>query len=291
MLIRTTGTLDKVHLLALRAAGRTGHIGLSANVIRQLFPASGEVEVTFRSGGCLRIPLDDAYWSRVLIGWQHEPEVRSAIELAQLHQPSAILLDAGANIGYWGAWFAGKIPVIAIEAVPPTYRTLCESADRNGFLALHYAVWRASAQELRISWANKGDPGASVTHRHGQNSAMVSTITLDDVYAMHGEGRPPIIKLDVEGAEIAAIDGATSIVDQALWLYEDHGTEVSERLWAEGLVTGHMSHGRLSRFRSLDGLEQVKSAAASDRAARPRGVRAYNFVALNPRGPFSSIIR
>jgi FkbM family methyltransferase len=290
MLVRASGPLDKIHLLALRVAGRTGHIKRSATIIRQIFRSSGDVEVTFQPGGHLRIALSDIYWSRILAGWEHEPEVRSVIELARLHQPDAVLLDAGANIGYWGARFAGKVPVIAIEAAPPTYQALRETADRNGFLALNYAVWRESGQELRVTWGFSADPGASVTHKRGDHYASVPTITIDDLYTAHGEGRPLIIKLDVEGAEVAAIDGAAQIANLALWLYEDHGTSVTRRLWDAGLATAHMAHGHVAVFRDLRELEAIKSAAAADRTARPRGVRAYNFVALDPGGPFSSIV-
>lgn len=246
--------------------------------------------MTFDLGGHLRISLSDVYWSRVIVGWEHEPEVRSVIDLAHLCQPGAILLDAGANIGYWGARFARHLQVIAIEAVPPTYQALRETADRNGFLALNYALWRESGHELRVTWGYSADPGASVTHEHGNQAAVVPTITIDDLYATYGGGRPLIIKLDVEGAEVAAIDGAIGVVDQALWIYEDHGTMVTERLWDAGLATAHMANGRLSLFRGLDALEAIKAAAATDRTARPRGVRAYNFVALNPDGPFSSLV-
>jgi FkbM family methyltransferase len=289
MIVRPSGPAARLHLFALRSASKAGHIRTAARILRRLFPSSDDVEVTFESGGALRIPLADVYWSRIVVGWEHEPEVRTTIDLAKTHQAGAILLDAGANIGYWGAWFAGKLPVIAVEAVPATYRTLRDSAMRNGFIALNYAIWRESGTQLRVSWETNRKARASVIYEYGAQSTNVPTITIDDVYSTHGQGRPLIVKLDVEGAEIAAIDGASHVLDRALWLYEDHGTGVTERLWNAGLATARMSHGSLSTFDDLVELEAIKAATASDRAARPRGVRAYNFVAFSPRGPFSSM--
>jgi len=58
----------------------------------------------------------------------------------------------------------------------------------------------------------------------GKNSAVVVTTTIDDLYQKSGLG-PVVVKLDVEGAESAALRGATRALRSALFIYEDHGAD------------------------------------------------------------------
>lgn len=290
IVVRPDSVRGRAHLSMLRLASKAGHIRTSAAVLRELFRGSGGADVTIGDGGAIRVRMSDVYWSRVLVGWEHEPEVRSAIEVAVRLQPAAVLIDAGANIGYWGAVFARRMPVIAVEAVPPTFELLTETAKRNGFIALNNAIWSESGDLVSVRWSEPADPGASVVDGARINSSLVRTISLDDVWDTHAESRPAVVKLDVEGAEIAAIKGAAAILKQTLWLYEDHGSDVSQRFWDAGLTTGHMRAGQLTGFRDLPGLDEVKRAAARDPGALPRGVRPYNFVALDPEGPFKAML-
>jgi FkbM family methyltransferase len=285
MHVETRGAVAAAHLLALRAAARTGHIRRAAIALGRVFPPSPDAVVHLDGGGTLVVPLRDPYWARILVGWQHEPEVRRALDAAVAAVPDAVLFDCGANLGFWAAHYAAKLPVVAVEAVGPTYERLAATAERNGFEALHRAVWDQSGLPLTIRWAGANDPGASVTEQAGTRSATVTSVTLDDLYdatAAQQGPRPPIVKLDVEGAELQAIDGAARMRGRALWVYEDHGRDrthkVTARLLQLGFEVWHVG-ARATRVTGLDQLDALKTDPT----------QGYNLLALRGDGPWAAL--
>jgi len=157
MNIQTFGRVSAVHLWMLRAAARTGHIRLPALAVGRIFPHGSDVLIRFDEGGVLAVSLHDSYWARILVGWEHEPDVRWVLDSALAYRPDAVLFDCGANIGYWAARYAARVPVIAVEAVQPTYLRLVGNASRNGFQTIHAAVWDESGRPLTVQWNAAGE--------------------------------------------------------------------------------------------------------------------------------------
>jgi FkbM family methyltransferase len=285
MRVETSGPVAAVHLWALRMAARTGHIRRAAIAMRRIFPQSPDALVHFEGGGTLAVPLKDHYWASILVGWEYEPEVQKTIDAAIAHCPDAVLFDCGANIGYWAVRYAARIPVIAIEAVAPTYERLSAAASRNGFQALHAAIWDKSGQSLTVHWHAPADAGGSVTEAHGSNSGSVMSVTLDELH--HADpsiaGRIPIVKLDVEGAELQAIDGARELRHRALWVYEDHAREPTHKVTAQFLDLGfdvfYAGGATPQQITSVRQLDAIKIEVA----------HGYNFVARSADGPCATM--
>ncbi len=145
-------------------------------------------------------------------------------------RPGSLVIDGGAHIGLFSivacAALAGTGLVIAIEADPYNYRALEINLRRRGCTrarAIRAAVWREpGAQDFFVS---RGTIGSSLAVRPeiGKVKAIrTPTVSLDDVT----RDLPPsslVVKLDLEGAEIEALQGMQRLLalsQQAVLLVE-----------------------------------------------------------------------
>lgn len=178
-------------------------------------------------------PLDDTYWTALLLpGREYEVEVRET--LGRVLSPGTVLLDCGANLGYWSCFataFISSRDIVAVEPFPRTFDQLLSNAQLNGGFQCVSAAVRES-DGLRV-WLS-GNDGASKSTRDaadepGGSGAWARTITLDTLYRDHvrPDSRRVVLKLDIEGAEIAALEGGAQILKRELLIiYEDHGSDL-----------------------------------------------------------------
>jgi FkbM family methyltransferase len=128
--------------------------------------------------------------------------------------PGSLVIDGGAHIGLFSlvacATLTGEGFVIAIEADPYNFRALELNLRRSGcgqVQAFRAAVWREPGE--RDFFVNRGTTGSSLIIRPNLGSVeaiRTPTVSLDDVT----RDRPPsplVVKLDLEGAEIEALQG------------------------------------------------------------------------------------
>ncbi|MFI5367349.1 MAG: FkbM family methyltransferase, partial [Candidatus Binatia bacterium] len=136
----------------------------------------------------------------------------------QLLRPGMIVLDIGANIGYFTLVFARQVGptgrVYAFEPEPDNFGLLQRNVARNGYAnvtAVQAAVGQhAARQRLYKSADNLGD------HRLGHGAAgrdwvEVPVVALDDFFA-GSELRIDFIKMDIQGAELTALRGMRRLV-------------------------------------------------------------------------------
>ena len=177
--------------------------------------------VPLPGGQRLTFPAYDAYWCRHLYaGKPYEPDVERIFR--QLGK-GRTLVDCGANIGYWSVRHPefGFTSSIAIEANPDLVRFL---RINYGGPIHHAAVHSRSGDTLHF--AGNGALG------HVANEGIaVRTMALGDL-AIDG---PALVKLDIEGSEIPAIEGLGDL--DATLVYEDfprHGMKVTRYLLGRG---------------------------------------------------------
>ena len=177
--------------------------------------------VTLPGGQRISFPAYDGYWCRYLYaGKPYEPDVERIFrELGK----GRLLVDCGANIGYWSVRHKefGFTNSIAIEANPKLVRFL-----RMNFSGpIHHKAVHARSGET-LHFAGDGAVG------HVADAGIpVETIALRDL-AIDG---PALVKLDVEGAEIATIDGLGDL--DCILVYEDfprQGMKVTRYLLERG---------------------------------------------------------
>jgi FkbM family methyltransferase len=177
--------------------------------------------VTLPAGQTISFPAYDEYWARhFYAGVPFEPDVE---QIFRRFAKGRVLIDCGANIGYWSVrakelGFAGAIAIEANEALIPILRR-----NHQGSV-IHAAVYSKSGETLFLK-------GEGVAAALGSDGKPVKTLALADLRA----DRPAIVKLDVEGAEIEAIKGAGNL--DATFVYEDwpkSGMPVTDYLLRNG---------------------------------------------------------
>lgn len=229
----------------------------------------------------LSFPGFDRYWMRVFFrGDSYEPELYHWFR--RIARPGDFaLIDGGANIGFWSALLTsaefGIARAVAVEASPTTYAELCRTAALcGGRFATEHRALTAAPGPVRF------EQGVAHASRHiaADGAATTRTVdvegtTVDALVARYGfDPAFLVVKLDVEGAELASITGGAAALDGgAIFLYEDHGKDPRSELTGQLLALGADCW-----FIADDGaMVAVDSAAAASRfKLDPR--RGYNFV-------------
>ena len=227
-----------VRLLVLAAHPIKGRgVRRATRAFSRLFDDRNAVVVGISKRGRVVVPLADSYWINLLNPrFVYEPEVEHY--LRRTLTPSSYFIDCGANIGYWPLRL-GELAyeVVAVEANPATVRRLernLELSDFTHIQVVNAAVWNTDGDTLELLSTPSHHANASVAHGPAQEiaaatSTAVTTTTLDSLIARWcpDEGRELVVKLDIEGAEVAALDGARSVLAarHATVIFEDHGSD------------------------------------------------------------------
>jgi FkbM family methyltransferase len=126
-----------------------------------------------------------------------------------------IVIDAGSCYGDTALYFSTRVgpagKVVGFEFIPDNLEILHENLGLNPKYAsnieiIERPVWETSDKTLYV--LNNG-PGSQVSERpfaHG--AAEVKTISIDDAVRDRNLPRVDFIKMDIEGAELAALKGA-----------------------------------------------------------------------------------
>lgn len=160
---------------------------------------------TLPSGETISFPACDPYWCRYLYaGVPYEPDVEAILKR---YAPGRVLIDCGANIGYWSvrARGLGFRNAIAIEANAGHIALL----RRNYAGRVIHAAVHARSEEM-LAFDGDGATGAV-----GPDGQPVPSLALADLDIIG----PCLVKLDIEGVEIPAIEGAAGL--DAIFVYED----------------------------------------------------------------------
>ncbi len=222
--------------------------------------------VTHVYGGVeLRIALEDPLGE----GWyDHDWAVLPEIGFLapRFLRPGARVFDVGAHQGIVALMLAdavgGQGSVVAVEAVSHNARVArrnCELNRAANVEVVNAAVASASGVAFVPTELN-----AHVGHEAGPGLARVPAVTIDELADRHGA--PDVVLLDVEGAELAALRGATRTLREprCSWLVEVHvgqgledagGTtdEVLDELRKTGgVLYGAPGEGSASDFKPLD---------------------------------------
>jgi FkbM family methyltransferase len=178
-----------------------------------------------------------------------EPEVQRALQ--EFVEPGQVVYDVGANIGFFTLLLARLVGpggrVFAFEPMPENAVALRHNVALNG-LANVTVVQKAVSSEsgtaqLLLSphsaFHSLDLEGASKRDVLGPKSGEISveTITLDEFVAEDPVRVPDLIKLDVEGAEVIALEGMRRVLESAqpLLLCELHGTHDGYRDFVDSM--------------------------------------------------------
>ena len=184
------------------------------------------------TGALLSLPMRVDYTILLSSTWEDvEREFVSTLDLEE----EGVVIDVGANIGIYAVMLARdhpKLEVIAIEASPEIFDRLginCRLNNLSNVTLINAAVSNQdnSAVELyerdSMSTISKDfllefgisekkemgtDRGSSIAKR------KIKTRTLDSIIESMGVDKIALLKLDIEGAEMLALEGAAKALSQ-----------------------------------------------------------------------------
>lgn len=134
--------------------------------------------------------------------------------LAAHLRPGGVFYDLGANVGYFtlmGARLVGPAGhVRAYEPLPHNAQLLQANIDRNGLTHV-VAVDAAVAGEDGVATLREGPTGQDGAL--GADGTIHVRVVSLDAEVERGAPPPTLVKLDIEGAELAALQGASITLD------------------------------------------------------------------------------
>ncbi|MFN8124733.1 MAG: FkbM family methyltransferase [Thermoleophilia bacterium] len=135
--------------------------------------------------------------------------------LGRLLRPGDVVLDAGAHIGIISMAIASAVPgvrVHAMEAFPGTADRLEANLAANG-LADRVTVHRAGIAPVSGPLRFASNAGFSAgAHAGADGDVEVPGVTLDDWADAAGIDRLDLLKADVEGSELALLEGGSRTI-------------------------------------------------------------------------------
>jgi FkbM family methyltransferase len=156
----------------------------------------------------------------ILASGTWEPHVTSVFKKELNKKTDAVLLDIGANMG-WFTLMAAGLPqcakVIALEPNWGNLQLLYKSLLRNDFCNVTVYPYAATeARSLVQLTSSSGDTGTGFTspviNETNLDVTIVQGVKLDDL--LSGEPRIDIIKMDIDGNEPCAIAGMLEVIEK-----------------------------------------------------------------------------
>jgi FkbM family methyltransferase len=212
------------------------------------------------------LPLSHAHLGSIAFG-----NLETAVQEAMVRHlgPGGVFYDIGANLGFFsllGAHLVGldQGRVYAFEAAPDNAGAIRANAELNtipNVTVIDKAVSsRSGTGRLQIvddqSWSKLEEYGE---HPNTERTIDVELVAIDDLLRTGQLAPPTVVKIDVEGAEIAVLEGMRETLarHQPAVICELHGThrEFSET----------MSSVRY-RLINLEGPQPIDEAGASAHA-------------------------
>jgi FkbM family methyltransferase len=160
--------------------------------------------------------------------WKREQYVKDHLIMNQ----SEVFVDVGANVGSHSLRIARDyadigVRVIAIEAEPEAYKALVQNIKRNNLTnidAIKIAVsdhkglavlYERSYDGVRVgtrlhSILKRGEDDGNFSLQN-EKPLQIECDNLDNIISSH---RADVMKIDIEGAEILALEGATNVLKQ-----------------------------------------------------------------------------
>ncbi len=234
-LIAADRTPDRVKELIGRASAR------SQIVRRMLAIAHGDLrheDVTIPVGAAAGLRFNSADSVCGYTQGTNEPAVQEV--LARELSSGKVAYDIGANIGFFTIIAAREVGpqgrVIAFEPLPDNVRWLRHNADLNGFSQVDVVEAAVGAQPGTVSLEAGGAGVWARISETGEHA--VRMLRLDDAIADGSLPPPDVVKMDIEGAEVQALEGMrdTLVNHRPTVIVELHGTlaPVTDALRAAG---------------------------------------------------------
>ena len=142
--------------------------------------------------------------------------------LKKMLRSNDVFIDIGANIGYFSLLSAKILPsikVFSFEPVKDLFQKMNENFslnDSKNIVAISAAVGEMNEQrELYLSTPdNLGMSSFQQPENYSGRREKVKVISIDDWFKTSGLTKINLIKLDIEGSELAALKGMRAVLEE-----------------------------------------------------------------------------
>lgn len=130
--------------------------------------------------------------------------------------PNSLVIDVGANVGFFTSFFAEWVNenghVIAIEPDPSNCKNLQDTLIQNQLMN-RVEIVAAAATSYNGKASLQLDPNNPTNHKLGSEGISVDAITVDSLVTKYNL---PVsfIKIDVQGAELSVLEGASETIER-----------------------------------------------------------------------------
>lgn len=144
--------------------------------------------------------------------------------VGRLLSPGDVFVDGGANVGLFSLVAASRVGssgrVLAFEPASETRAALAENVRLNEFAWVEVrsealAETSRSADLFTFVGGAAGLSSFAPERTEGSRVERVATLRLDDAVPPELRHRVALVKLDVEGAEVAALRGGRALIEEA----------------------------------------------------------------------------
>ena len=178
-----------------------------------LMPVERLLTVTLDQGFKMKLDLEDAEQRKVYF-FGHYHERYEAALVARLLDPGEVFWDIGANVGYFSLVAAARLQeagqVVAFEPGAAALARLTENVSLNPFKNIrvfNLAVADRDGEATLYRAEGIADSSASLfaAAAGAAGGETCATVALDSLRSRENLAPPDFVKLDVEGAELAAL--------------------------------------------------------------------------------------
>jgi FkbM family methyltransferase len=170
--------------------------------------------------GIHRLPVFDRIFLALYGVYKRHFEAGPIDRLQEFVPNGSLVIDVGANVGFFSLRFARWVgesgEVISIEPEDRNYNTLISALRREGLFNRVRALKAvaAAAPGAMFLEINPLHPADHKLSRDGTGLA-VDAVVLDDLVRDKTDLRPGLVKIDVQGAEMLVLQGASGILKQS----------------------------------------------------------------------------
>lgn len=200
-------------------------LGLREKISRRMekfFPRVSASDISVLGSPKLRLDLSATDFGHRQIIFNGFYEWQVTKKLVRLAGEGGVLVDVGANYGYYTCLFASLNPrnvVHAFEPSPANLDALRHNVAKNGLaenvVINAMALGREKGSfsfELHNEYGQSGWGGLSL--KESACSIRVETVTLDEYALEKGLAFINVLKIDTEGADTWVLEGASGLLQQ-----------------------------------------------------------------------------
>ena len=184
------------------------------SLLRHLTPTLQKAQIVVERGG-LTWSVDPTDYAHSQIFWHGMRDKWEIYHLRRLLRPGAVILDVGANVGYYSLVLAHFLQqdctIYAFEPNPHTYECLTRNIALNGMgdvIHARHLGLSDCAGEAAFSEPVGNSGATTLVEGHG-----VAVSTLDSFVRANGIARVDLIKIDVEGMERPVLEGGRRLLE------------------------------------------------------------------------------